>query len=130
MYIEKKLLLNIVDKTNANQATQSEIKTDGANLDKVITPDTVITIGGSTIGFVILWAGFLLVVSKIRSFREDNKLFFPINSLHQVPCRNCRYFSSNHYLQCAVQPSVVLTEQATNCPDYCPKHGKFPHKNQ
>jgi len=35
-----------------------------------------------------------------------------------IPCRTCRFFSNNTHLKCAVQPTLVLTEQANNCPDY------------
>jgi len=35
-----------------------------------------------------------------------------------IPCTTCRFFSNNTYLKCAVQPTLVLTEQAKNCPDY------------
>ena len=42
------------------------------------------------------------------------------NPVKQVPCRNCQFFKDNHYLNCAVQPSIVLTKQALNCSDYLP----------
>lgn len=35
-------------------------------------------------------------------------------------CRNCRFFSLNPYIKCAVHPSTVLTKQAIDCPDYYP----------
>jgi hypothetical protein len=40
---------------------------------------------------------------------------------HKIPCRRCRYFSHNPYLSCAIHPSLALTEQAIDCPDYCVK---------
>lgn len=40
---------------------------------------------------------------------------------HKIPCRRCRYFSLNPYLCCAIHPSLALTEQAIDCPDYCAK---------
>lgn len=42
-----------------------------------------------------------------------------LNHIKQVPCRNCRFFNDNHYLNCAVHPSIVLTKEALNCSDYC-----------
>lgn len=39
----------------------------------------------------------------------------------RVPCKNCRYFSSNFYLKCAVRPSDALTERAVDCSDFCQK---------
>lgn len=38
----------------------------------------------------------------------------------KVPCRFCQYFSRNSYLQCALHPVTVLTQQAVDCVDYDP----------
>jgi hypothetical protein len=40
-------------------------------------------------------------------------------------CQNCRYFSQNHYLKCAVQPTKVFTDEAKYCCDYQPRQQKF-----
>jgi hypothetical protein len=37
-------------------------------------------------------------------------------------CPGCRYFSNNHYLQCALQPTIVMTEESIDCKDYCSIH--------
>jgi hypothetical protein len=37
-------------------------------------------------------------------------------------CPSCKYFSNNHYLQCALQPTVVMTKQSVDCQDYCSTH--------
>ncbi|MBD2210683.1 hypothetical protein H6G64_00220 [Calothrix sp. FACHB-156] len=39
-------------------------------------------------------------------------------SSDEYPCNNCRFFSRNKYLKCAVNPSSVLTTAAINCRDY------------
>ncbi len=116
----------VIADTNLAQETQSEIKVevDEVKPDGVETPHAAIVVGGGAVGFIMIWAGFLLVLSKIRTLREDNKIVFPVNHLNKLPCKTCRYFSNNHYVQCAVQPSIVLTEEAMNCSDYCPKHDK------
>jgi hypothetical protein len=119
MYVNK-ILLQSIGEADFNQTTQSEIK-----LDEVSTSDAVFSVEGGAFVFVLVSAGFVLILSKVRSFAENNKVTFPSQSLHKLPCRNCRYFSNNHFLQCAVQPSIVLTEEAMNCSEYCPKKHKF-----
>ena len=44
------------------------------------------------------------------------------NPYQQIPCRNCKFFSNNPSLKCAVRPTTVLTEQALNCSDYLFQH--------
>lgn len=39
-------------------------------------------------------------------------------SYEHIPCRGCQFFKDNHYLKCAIHPSIVLTKQASNCLDY------------
>lgn len=39
----------------------------------------------------------------------------------RVPCKNCRYYSNNFYLKCAVRPSDALTDRAADCSDFCQK---------
>jgi hypothetical protein len=43
----------------------------------------------------------------------------PIKSSEKdkLPCRNCQYFNSNYHLKCAVHPSDVLTDRASDCRD-------------
>jgi hypothetical protein len=38
-----------------------------------------------------------------------------------IRCSRCRYFNDNHFLNCALHPVTVLTEQAVDCQDYCQK---------
>jgi uncharacterized membrane protein YciS (DUF1049 family) len=76
------------------------------------------------IGFVIGWTGLFLMLSKLRTVAMD-RMIATTNSLNKVQCKNCQFFSSNRYLKCAVQPSLVLTKEAESCPDYCPIHQKW-----
>jgi hypothetical protein len=36
----------------------------------------------------------------------------------KMQCRDCKFFDSNPYLQCAIHPSTVLTSTAIDCADY------------
>lgn len=126
MSFEQILLENVAASKNFHQVTQSEVKQEQANPDGLNVTDLVISL--SPLSFVFSWAIFLVILRKLRT-NLDNKMVFSINSLQKVPCKNCRFFSNNHYLKCAVKPDIVLTEEAINCHEYSPKKGKFPPKN-
>jgi hypothetical protein len=38
----------------------------------------------------------------------------------RIICDGCKYFNKNNYLQCALQPKTVMTEQSIDCQDYSP----------
>lgn len=68
---------------------------------------------------VIAWALLVCTTSelwKLLRFRHTD-----LKKNQQVPCRNCRFFSSNFYLKCAVRPTDALTDRATDCSDFCPR---------
>lgn len=69
--------------------------------------------------FMTVWAiAAFMVPSDVRKFPQNDKV--TSNRFKQVPCKNCQFFQDNHYLNCAVHPSIVLTKQALNCSDYFP----------
>lgn len=71
-----------------------------------------------SICLIIVWAvAVFIFLPGVWKFILNRKL--TSNHRLEVPCRNCEYFQHNDYLNCAVHPSVVLTEQALNCSDYC-----------
>ncbi len=112
---------HLVATTNSHQETQTEVKLNEVKPDGVLTSDLVMSL--ISISFVIGWAGLFLMLSKMRTVPLD-KIIVNTNPLQKVRCRNCQFFSNDRYLKCAVQPSIVLTKQAENCPDYCPSNGK------
>ncbi|MDF5717037.1 MAG: hypothetical protein PUP93_25005 [Rhizonema sp. NSF051] len=73
----------------------------------------------ASICLIVSWR-IAVVISRlsVRKSPQNGKL--PINRFQEIPCCNCQFFQENHYLNCAVQPSVVLTKQALNCSDYLP----------
>ncbi|PMB17672.1 hypothetical protein CEN40_17370 [Fischerella thermalis CCMEE 5205] len=130
MYVQEKLIQHLAAATNLNQPLQGEVKIDNTQVDGGNIPHAKITIARDYFGFIIIWVLFLVFLSRMRRLAQNNKLFFSVQPSHnKVPCRNCHYFSHNHHLKCAVQPSIVLTEEAINCTDYCPKHEKNANKN-
>ena len=75
----------------------------------------------ATIFFIIIWRITALIVPlNVRKITKNSKVIS--NRFKEVPCRKCQFFDGNHYLNCAVRPSTVLTKQALNCSDYLPKN--------
>ncbi len=122
MSVEPILLKTIAETKNFSQVTRSEVKQEQMQADGLDIPEIALTL--SPIALLFSWVLFFLILQKIRTFL-DNKMVFPVKGLHKVPCKNCRFYANNHYLKCAVQPSIVLTEEAQDCPEYSPKNGKF-----
>lgn len=67
--------------------------------------------------YMVSWA-LLEVLQKFITAKKKNRSV-PLLPICQSPCRNCKFFDDNNYLNCAVHPSIVLTKQAVNCSDYC-----------
>ncbi|NJK38664.1 MAG: hypothetical protein HC835_17750 [Oscillatoriales cyanobacterium RM2_1_1] len=66
--------------------------------------------------FVIAWSLLLLIFwSMVRAIADT---LSRARQMHQVPCANCKFFTKNYYLKCPVQPTIALSEQAIDCPDY------------
>lgn len=65
---------------------------------------------------VLLAISGLIILNKLQLLHQAKKL----NYLDEFPCKNCRFFSKNSYLKCAVNPSTVFTKAAINCNDYHP----------
>lgn len=124
MYIEEILQHKLAVNQKLQRLTQTESQQEYSQQHEGLNISDL-AIALSPLSFVFIWAFFLFIFHKIRA-HADNKIAFSINGLHQVPCKNCQFFSNNHYLKCAVKPDVVLTEEAINCAEYCPKKGKFP----
>ncbi|MBW4622023.1 MAG: hypothetical protein KME17_22045 [Cyanosarcina radialis HA8281-LM2] len=58
-----------------------------------------------------------------KSEQKQNIQFW--RHLNRVPCKKCQFFAENNpYIKCAVNPFTVLTKEAVDCSDYCPKTKK------
>lgn len=126
MYVDQTLQTNVINHRNLRQLSQSKPKIEQAQPNELTIPDVVISL--SPLGFIFGWIVFFIALRKIRTFL-DTKMVFTIKGLDKVPCKNCKFYSNNHYLKCAVNPSIVLTEEAMNCSEYSPTKNKFPPKN-
>ncbi|BAT51322.1 unknown protein [Nostoc sp. NIES-3756] len=115
----------IVDKGN-NQVTHTETQQPKTQPNNINLPDIAISL--SPLGLVFSWVIFFVILRKVRSVIE-NKMVFTVKGSHHLPCKNCQFYSHNHYLKCAVQPCVVMTEEAKNCSEYLPKKDSFDSKH-
>lgn len=104
------------------QTNQSEPKVENVKPLKGLTSD--FTMFWGIIGFIICWAAIFFMLSKrVRFTRKE--IAVDLKTLHQIPCKNCKFYSNDPHLKCAVNPSIVLTEQAIDCSDYLTKANKL-----
>ncbi|HEY9711486.1 MAG TPA: hypothetical protein V6D48_24980 [Oculatellaceae cyanobacterium] len=90
---------------------------DRPQLDVSAMPDSAVLV--IPISFIMVWTIFVFMSSDIRIFARHKML--SLKNSHQVPCKNCRFFQNNPYLQCAVHPDTALTSQAIHCSDFRPQ---------
>ncbi|MEH1932917.1 MAG: hypothetical protein V7L14_04155 [Nostoc sp.] len=126
MYHDQMLQKTVAANSNLHHVILSEVKKEQPPTYELTIPDIAISL--SPVGFIICWIGFFIILPKLRAFL-DEKMVFSINTLHKVPCKNCRFYSNNHYLKCAANPSIVLTKEAINCSEYSPSNQKNSSKN-
>lgn len=72
---------------------------------------------------LLLTAGMLIVLRIVHKKGQNVANEF-LTHFNQLPCMNCHFFYMNQHLNCAVNPSVVLTDKAVNCLDYRPGNRK------
>ncbi|ERT09054.1 hypothetical protein M595_1012 [Lyngbya aestuarii BL J] len=78
------------------------------------------------IGLVYLASGFLgiafivVLIKQLQARKLIRSQLSISKPFQKIPCTNCQYFNGNVYLKCAVQPSLVMSEQAKDCTDYQP----------
>jgi len=125
MYIQNANTRKQLDINNIYYVSRSEIKQERTPPQNLNIHEIALNL--SPIGLLFSWIIFFLVLRKIRTFLDD-KMVFTVKSVHQVPCKNCRFYSNNHYLKCAVQPSIVLTDEAKDCSEYSAKNDKLSGK--
>jgi hypothetical protein len=68
------------------------------------------------VGFILTWGCiFLFGWSIWLTIKEAAN---QASKMHQVPCSNCKFFTNDYTLKCAVHPAIALTEAAIHCPDF------------
>lgn len=123
MYKSYSLPLYILTENTVNQTTiipgavapKTDITTHKPHTDNIPYMPLLL----SPIFLMFVWAMTKFILgSNARKSPHNGKV--SSSTSHEVPCRNCQFFKDNHYLNCAVHPSTVLTKQALNCADYLP----------
>lgn len=98
---------------------QTTQQSDMAN--RVDIPETLMV--ALPLAFVMGWGVVFFVLSKSWMVAR-HELTSNLKRFHKVPCSNCKFFSANPYLKCAVNPSIALTEKAADCSEYSPQEAK------
>lgn len=108
----------ISNQTELNTVTVSEVNLIEPKPDRGNRQDV-----GIDWAILVIFLGWVLIFIKLlrmqMAIQKENAVRQSQSPLDKVPCKNCRFFSNNRHLSCAVQPSIVLTKEAVNCPDYC-----------
>lgn len=78
------------------------------------------------IGLAFIPVAFVVTLAFIffKQVQYRKNLYIKLVNLKRfssIPCHKCQFFDNNQQLPCAVQPAVVLSEEALNCSDYAPK---------
>ena len=108
---------SVVQATVNTLNKQIHLKNENSHL--ISTQATPIGLVESLIGFILFWTVLLAMLSKLKISLTNGKKSLTTSSLNKLPCCKCQYLSHNKYLPCAVNPSVVFTDEAVNCQDYC-----------
>ncbi|AUS99208.1 hypothetical protein CLI64_01695 [Nostoc sp. CENA543] len=121
--LQNKLTLN----QNLPPRNTNEIQSQSSPAYAIGVPEIAISL--TPIGLIFSWIVFFIMLRKIRTILED-KMVISVRGSHRLPCQKCKFYSNNHYLKCAVNPGIVMTEEAKECSDYSPeKEKKNSHKN-
>lgn len=66
--------------------------------------------------FVCAWGLIILVAWSVLSAIADTVR--RAKQMHEIPCANCVFFTKDYHLKCPVRPTIALSEQAIDCPDF------------
>jgi hypothetical protein len=109
--------------TNTNYKTV-ELQQTQYNDIKVF--DKYIEQGGTTLALIVFLSGLLAFLNSKTSKETSDVFFSSVEEYNysnysypsNLPCKKCYFFSVSNYLPCAVNPTIVMTEEARNCSDY------------
>ncbi len=107
---------------NFSNSTYVEVAQNTPSSNQVNVPNNAVSFWGP-LSLLTGGAIFLTMLVKLRKNKQSN-IVVNLKQINKIPCSNCRYFSSNPYLKCAVNPKIALTEEAIDCTEYCPQANK------
>jgi len=114
-------------KSGSNQSAVTEVKPIEVTSSSAKPPIGAvlgISLLLATFLFILIWAAIKFTISpsvedldKEDEDNEEDKIVAS-HASQRIPCRTCQFFNDNHYLRCAVHPSIALTREAIDCSDY------------
>ncbi|AFZ30641.1 hypothetical protein Glo7428_2111 [Gloeocapsa sp. PCC 7428] len=110
-----------MDKTNLILEKPEGRLIDRENINLVKTPEfapSVLSI------YLAIAAGSLIFFGILHKKVQNHITTDLLSHINRVPCMHCHFFTMNPYLRCAVNPVTVLTKEAIDCADYCPRTNK------
>ena len=66
--------------------------------------------------FITAWVFIIILIVSLGTMVFD--VIKRSQTMHQIPCSNCQYFTNDYRLKCSVNPFQANTEAAINCRDY------------
>lgn len=75
----------------------------------------------SGISGVVIVAIILFCWRQIFTWRRKQGFTSNWDYHQHIPCHNCRFYSRNSYLRCAVHPTKAMRRSAIGCSDYWAK---------
>ncbi|WP_017303254.1 hypothetical protein [Spirulina subsalsa] len=69
--------------------------------------------------FLFAWLFILSLISSIVGSVQE--VLARSQTMHQIPCTNCQFFTNDHRLKCTIHPTIANTEQAIYCRDFQPE---------
>lgn len=66
--------------------------------------------------FGLAWLIVGISVWTLWSALRDG--FSRAQTMHRIPCADCKYFTQNYHLKCPVHPVDALSETAIGCEDF------------
>jgi hypothetical protein len=133
MDAEEYLYQSVVQKQNflaayrgdaySNQSVQTEIPTDEQPVDNQANNQGILLFSTGLVAFSVVFTVTLVVLflKRLMLLKTFDEQLTTAKRDRQVPCNKCHFYNNNFYLKCAVHPSKVLTSEARDCPDYCPR---------
>jgi hypothetical protein len=136
-----KTLITQASKDSANPQTEAiSIKSQNSVAREVKQPSSSVMANPQHITSLIsVTGGLMLLMGSLWIFVRAWRLIVKektnepaaelyLNAFKSMPCYNCKYFSDNVYIKCAVNPENVLTTRAHQCPDYCSRSEQLDKK--
>jgi hypothetical protein len=74
--------------------------------------------GWQALGILLGWGLMAFLSLSLWTLLRD--VFNLGHRMHQIPCARCHFFTNCAALKCTVHPDIALSEQAIQCPDFCP----------